>query len=236
MNNNSKVRLNLMHVLTILTISTIFLIIGKTITVDADSRIIEQQRIEEQNRILEQEKIESQKTREDVESYIDNEGNNVLTLTLNTNKVVISKTDIPSFNVNDMTQVSNLSEESLTKILSGTNLQKYAKAYIEGEEKYKVNLLFVVAITALESSWGSSNIALNQNNFSGYAAYDGLGYGHHFESPEASIMETFRLLSEEYLNENGRYYNGKSPWNVNLNYCTSGDWADKVITIMNQLK
>lgn len=146
------------------------------------------------------------------------------------------KIDIPSYNIYDLRQVSNLSEEALSRILEGTQLQQFSSKFVECEEKYNINLLFVVAICALESSWGTSNMANTLNNLTGIGAFDGTGTGFSFNTKEDCIDSTFRLLAYDYLNSNGKHFNGFSVWNVNVKYCTTEGWAESIIKIMNQLK
>ena len=57
--------------------------------------------------------------------------------------------------------------------------------------------------------------------------------GEYFESWTECLQETARLLREQYLNQNGKYYVGSSIWNVNVHYSTSEHWADEIISIVN---
>ena len=131
-----------------------------------------------------------------------------------------------SFNPNNVTEPSNATEYHMKKALKGTALSKESASFIEAEKKYKVNALFLAGIVANESSWGTSNRAVSQNNLSGYAVYNDGAKGACFDSWRESILETAKLLSKDYLNPKGKYYNGTSTYDVNTLYCQVGGQAD----------
>lgn len=163
------------------------------------------------------------------------ESNKLNTVELNNEgKYIKAKTNNPHFNKNNLLEVSNISYDRLYGMLKSTALADLTNSFIKAEETYGVNCLAIVGIVALESSWGKSKRAIEDNNLSGYAIYN-RGSSYSFSSKEESIMETTRLLKEDYLNFNGKYHNGKSLYAVNIKYCTSMDWNIKVNIIVNQL-
>ena len=146
-----------------------------------------------------------------------------------------------SFNPNNVTEPSNATEYHMKKALKGTALSKESASFIEAEKKYKVNALFLAGIVANESSWGTSNRAVSQNNLSGYAVYNDGAKGAYFDSWRESILETAKLLSKDYLNSKGKYYNGKSITDINTFYCQVDgqpdfSWTGIVGTIANDFK
>ncbi|MGL5329679.1 MAG: hypothetical protein ACRDD7_10445, partial [Peptostreptococcaceae bacterium] len=82
--------------------------------------------------------------------------------------------------------------------------------------------------------WGTSKLSVNNNNLSGYAIYN-RGSNFTFSSKESCVIETARLLSEDYLTKGGKYYNGKSLQSINKLYSASGDWHIKVDSIAREL-
>ncbi|MGL5151612.1 MAG: glucosaminidase domain-containing protein [Clostridium sp.] len=152
----------------------------------------------------------------------------------NEGRYIKSKTKNPHYNKNNISEVSNIGSSRLYDMLKSTNLAELTDSFIAAEEKYKINALALVSILALESSWGKSRRAINDNNLSGYAIYS-RGSSYSFNSKEDCVMETARLLSEDYLNPNGKYYSGKSLQAINKKYCTSGDWHIKVDSIIREL-
>lgn len=150
----------------------------------------------------------------------------------------IEKLNFAYCNINNLKEVSNISKEKLYEILEGTALQELSEYYVQYEEIYGVNAIFVVALTAEESGWGNSYRAVHHNNLSGFNISSDDSY-YAFNTKQESLEATYRLLSQEYLNEDGAYYNGLSIYNVNERYCNDGgtySWSNNISTIINELK
>lgn len=144
----------------------------------------------------------------------------------------------PIFNPYDLTETSNLSRDQIHQMLSGTALESLVDAFYWYEQQYKVNVIFVMSVVALESWWGRSELAITHNNLSGYTDSVNGGFKY-FNNWGESLEETFRLLSEEYLNSNGVFYQESLDiYTVNVLYCTQPGgtyWSEEVITIANEL-
>lgn len=138
-----------------------------------------------------------------------------------------------NFNPYDVTELSNLNKEQIHKMLEGTELITLVDAFYWYEQEYKVNLIFIASIVALESSWGRSSLAISHNNLTGYIGGNGQYY--FFSSWGENLEETFRLIGDEYTKEDGLFYNGKSVWDINQKYCELSSWTDKVTAIANEL-
>jgi ABC-type branched-subunit amino acid transport system ATPase component len=93
-----------------------------------------------------------------------------------------------------------------------------------------VNGFFLVAVIALESGWGTSGLAAEDNNLGGIT--DGEGGYRAFDSQADCVRYMAELLAGEYLAEDGKYHNGVTVRDVGKRYSESGDWADKVMEIM----
>lgn len=140
--------------------------------------------------------------------------------------------DINSYNI---LEVSNIKSEELWYLLADTKLVDCAWGIAEAEKIYGINALALTGIVALESGWGTSSRAINDNNLTGYAVYNDSSIGRRFKDKNECVLETARLLKEDYLSADGKYYNGLSLYDVNKRYCTSSDWASKVSKIANDL-
>lgn len=141
---------------------------------------------------------------------------------------------VPTFNPYDITVLSNLSSEQFYQLLGNTGLLDVAWVFAYAEEHYGINALFLAGLTALESSWGTSNKAIHQNNLTGYnIVSDHSSYS--FESRADSVLATAKLLATHYVPSDGKYHNGLSVWGVNEKYCAQSDWADKIVSIANRL-
>lgn len=121
--------------------------------------------------------------------------------------------------------------------MKGTGLEGLGSWYLKAEQTYGVNAIFLMALTAQESAWGTSNRARTQNNLSGYAVYSAGAEGATFSSKGESIMATAKLISEEYINPQGNYYNGTSVASVNIRYCPGdgGHWSSNITKIAYEI-
>ncbi len=122
----------------------------------------------------------------------------------------------------DLTTKSELSAEELAKGLRG-ELKNYAEAFVEAEENYGVNALFLAAVSAWESGWGKS--CFRPNNIFGWS-------GKSFSSKEECIDFVASKIAEHYLSEDGKYYRGKTVSGVNRCYNGTDLWQRKIVGIM----
>ena len=122
----------------------------------------------------------------------------------------------------DLTTPCGFSSEELSSGLLW-ELSGYADEFIAAEEKYGVNALFLCAVAALESGWG--RYCFRPNNIFGWS-------GKSFGSKEECIDFVASKISENYLSEEGKYYNGKTVSGVNVFYNGSEFWEKKVPGIM----
>lgn len=147
------------------------------------------------------------------------------------------------FDSSNVTKSSNATITHMRRALKGTALYDLASAYIEAEKTYGVNAYVLAAITGLESKWGTSDRAVNDNNLTGFAVYNNSAAGRKFNSKEECILETAKLLKENYLTPGGVSYNGLSVKDINTRYCFLEDesapdytWYKKVVSIAISLK
>lgn len=98
----------------------------------------------------------------------------------------------------------------------------YSNTFIECEKQYKINSLFMAALVANESGW-TFKPAGNGTNLTGYDVVTSTSIGKQFDSRDENILCTAELLRNQYLSENGRYYNGSDIWSVNYFYCRNPD-------------
>ena len=152
---------------------------------------------------------------------------------------------------NDVTRISNLTSTQLIGILNAhggkaTNFIPYASALITAEQKYQVNVFFLIGIEALESGWITSNISRNCNNLGGVresAAHPSNGCGRnsgggfaYFNSVNEFIDYHGSMLHNNYLTPGGAYYHGPTPSGVVVSYCPGcSDWPRSVTSIANSL-
>ena len=141
----------------------------------------------------------------------------------------------PVFNSQDVSVMSNVNVHQLSYALEGTALQPLASTFVKAEKTYSINAFFLTGLVAVESGWGTSDRAINDNNMSGYAVYNDNSVGKKFSSKEESIMETARLIAEDYLPEGAKYHTGKSVYDINQLYSADSNWNLKISNIASEL-
>ena len=146
---------------------------------------------------------------------------------------------------NNISRISNLTSAQLIKILNAyggnaRNLIPYAANYITAENKYNVNVFFLIALNALESGWGTSAIARNCNNLGGVCAsanHPSKGCGSNsncsfarFNSVGDFIDYNANMLHNNYLTPGGSYYEGTNLSQVyTKHYCPGCNAAASTI-------
>ena len=141
----------------------------------------------------------------------------------------------------DLSKPTNYTAAELDKIFSIMNIQGSRLAgkgaiFKEAEERYKINALYLIAHSALESSWGRSQIAKDKNNFFGIAAYDTSPYdsAKSFDNVDKGILGAAKWIRENYYNE-GRTYLGNKASGMNVLYASDPYWGEKIASIMMRI-
>ncbi|MBS7527569.1 glucosaminidase domain-containing protein [Fusibacter paucivorans] len=131
---------------------------------------------------------------------------------------------------NDLTKRSGASATMIDQALEGTNMAGLGQAFVDAEDKYGVNALFLVGLAAHESAYGSSRIAQSKQNLFGFQAYDASPFNSAktFGTFEDGIDSVAEYLKTSYLTPGGKYYNGASIDAVNKRYATDQNWANAI--------
>ena len=118
-------------------------------------------------------------------------------------------------------------------------LKGHGKDFIEAQNRYGVNALYLLAKAIHESNWGRSKIAQDKNNLFGINATDDNPYGNadQFESFEASIMY---LASSYVVNGYAHHADGRFNGNrlghkgqgFNVRYASDMYWGQKIAAHM----
>ena len=151
----------------------------------------------------------------------------------------------------NLNRISNLTSSQLVGILNShggkaKNFIPYASRLITTEQKYSVNVFFLIGVEALESGWITSAISRNCNNLGGVretksrpsngcGSNSGGGFAY-FNSIDEFIDHHGSLLHNSYLIPSGKYYEGPTPQGVVVHYCPGcTHWPSTVIKIGNSL-
>ena len=151
----------------------------------------------------------------------------------------------------NLNRISNLTSAQLVAVLNShggkaKNFIPYASRLITTEQKYSVNVFFLIGVQALESGWITSKISKNCNNLGGVreskrfpsngcGSNSGGGFAY-FNSVEEFIDYHGSLLHNNYLTPGAKYYEGATPQGVVVHYCPGcTHWPSTVIKIGNSL-
>ena len=155
------------------------------------------------------------------------------------------KKDLDDFTEKGSTKISNKSDfyplnptqfsrEELGWGLSGTNLLGLEKDFKDASEEEGVNPILLMAMAKHETGNGTSELFLKKKNLFGFNAVDHDPYNlaTDFKDERASIFTVAKHLKNEYLNEEGKFYNGISTNGIGKLYATDPDWSKKVDWMM----
>ena len=141
----------------------------------------------------------------------------------------------------DLRKPSNYTAEELDKVYSlmnikGSRLAGKGAIFKEAEKRYQINALYLIAHSAIESSWGRSQIAKDKNNFFGIAAYDTTPYdsAKSFDDVDKGILGAAKWIRENYI-DNGRTYLGNKASGMNVLYASDPYWGEKIASIMMRI-
>ena len=141
----------------------------------------------------------------------------------------------------DLRKPTNYTAEELDKVYSlmnikGSRLAGKGAIFKEAEKRYQINALYLIAHSAIESSWGRSQIAKDKNNFFGIAAYDTTPYdsAKSFDDVDKGILGAAKWIRENYI-DNGRTYLGNKASGMNVLYASDPYWGEKIASIMMRI-
>ncbi len=134
---------------------------------------------------------------------------------------------IASSNVREKSKVS---AEYIDSKLKGTAMEGLGTAFKKAEQEHGVNALFLLGLAIHESNYGKSKIAQDKKNLFGFQAYDKSPYSSAkgFDKFEDSINTVAKYLSENYLNPEGKYFNGYSISAIGKKYATDPNWSNGI--------
>lgn len=126
----------------------------------------------------------------------------------------------------DVSKPTGLSKEDFVYLISSIPcdycgyFKRNSDVFWEACNEMGVNEIFACAITAWESDWGRI-AGWGQNNYFGIA-------GGNYQTEAEGIRALVTLLANDYLDESGSYYNGKTITGVSYYYCEPEEWPYRV--------
>ena len=153
---------------------------------------------------------------------------------------------------NDVTKKSNLTSTQLVGVLNAfggnaKNFIPYAQSLITAENKYNVNVFFLIGLEAFESGWMTSSISQSCNNLGGVCESssrpsNGCGSNSNCNFAKFSSVNEFidyhgNFLKSSYLTPGASFYEGTSISQVyTMHYCPNcNDGASGIKSIADSL-
>ena len=145
--------------------------------------------------------------------------------------------DLSKTSILYLTNKTNLTAEELEYGLKNTNLQGLGKDFKKAEEKYEVNAILLMGMAKHETGNGHSYLAKTKNNLFGFNAIDQdpINSANTFKDKGESIDHVAKFLKENYLSEDGKYYNGISTKSIGKLYASDPEWSNKVDYMMREV-
>lgn len=130
-----------------------------------------------------------------------------------------------------------LLDKEAEKMRPGTPYGGLGEAFMQAQETWGINAIYLLAHSGLESAWGTSAIARDKKNLFGFRAYDENPYENavSFRSLEDCVLYVSGYIKKNYLNEGGIYYQGANLVGMNHYYATDPMWAPKIANIMERI-
>ena len=136
----------------------------------------------------------------------------------------------------DLRTKSNLTESDLEKAFKNTGMAGLGKYFVQAEKEYGVNALYLAALGAHESAWGTSDFAKERNNLFGWQSYDSnLNATKYFETKGDGVLVVAKSLSKNYLTEGGCYFNGYTMKDVSKKYASDKEHSTKIYGVMKTM-
>lgn len=138
----------------------------------------------------------------------------------------------------DMRKKSDINAEDLDEYLSRfPYLSGISETLIEVQDEYNINALLLLAIIRLESGNGKSNIARSKNNLGGLVGvYKAKAVYKQFDSKTDCVIYMADLLSNHYLTDGGKYFNGYTLPDIAKRYSSSKAWTDLVYQLIYEIQ
>jgi beta-N-acetylglucosaminidase len=116
-----------------------------------------------------------------------------------------------------------------------------SQVFINAQEKYGINALFLFSLAIHESGYGLSTIGTYKNNLFGWAAYDSCPYdcAYYFPTLDQNINAEAFFLKDDYLNptswKHKGYHLGNKTAGINFYYASDPLWGQKTAAHMERI-
>lgn len=129
---------------------------------------------------------------------------------------------------------TNFTEEEMEWGIENTGLKGLGKYFRDAGLEVGVNPILLMAMAKHETGNGTSELFKNKRNLFGFNAVDHDPYNQatDFKDERESIFTVAKHLKNQYLDKDGKFYNGISTNGIGTLYATDPDWSKKVDWMM----
>ncbi|HGZ4361900.1 TPA: N-acetylglucosaminidase [Staphylococcus aureus] len=132
----------------------------------------------------------------------------------------------------DITEKVPMSESEVNQLLKGKGiLENRGKVFLEAQEKYEVNVIYLVSHALVETGNGKSELAKGIKDGKSYAEKE------QWTSPDKAIIGGAKFIRNEYF-ENNQLNLYQMRWNpenpAQHQYASDIRWADKIAKLMDK--
>lgn len=139
----------------------------------------------------------------------------------------------------DLTQRTGLSKEDFKTLISRVKQDKTKFFYNNSDiiydlcEEYQINEIFFCGLISAESGW---DIVQSHRKTHNYISLMSKGKLIKYSSVEEGLRVAAQKLHDNYLSEDGKYYEGKTLSAVKINFCPkTAKWVDLVYNGMEKI-
>lgn len=139
----------------------------------------------------------------------------------------------------DLTQRTGLSKEDFKTLISRVKQDKTKFFYNNSDiiydlcEEYQINEIFFCGLISAESGW---EIVQSHRNTHNYISLMSKGKLIRYSTVEEGLRVAAQKLHDNYLSEDGKYYEGKTLEAVRTNFCPkTAKWTDLVYNGMEEI-
>jgi beta-N-acetylglucosaminidase len=145
----------------------------------------------------------------------------------------------------DLKKPANITADEIVNFFNqkrpDSPLKNYAQSFIDAQNKYGVNALYLVAHAIWETGWGGSDLGTYKHNLYGYGAFNVCPFtcGYYFPSESDSINKVSFQVRTDYLDPTGDYYEpsyGPTLTGMNVHYATDQNWKTGIANLMASIK
>lgn len=141
----------------------------------------------------------------------------------------------------DLSTNTEMDTETMNQIIdhfaetNNTRFQGHGQAFIEASKRTGLNPVFILSLSCLESNYGTSNIAMDKNNFMGIGAYDDSPYESSYtlgDDIDAGIINGAEWVKRNYYDQGQKTLHDMI-YGPKMYSSARNHWINSICSLMN---